>query len=133
MTLKFPCARRAGFIYWHTVSMRLPWLLAEDRTGPRMKLRPTQDHRDLEQTGRHLRAHHRDIDSRSRGTRGRGLFLGMGVPVLRTLPVEVLLDALQNRNPEGVHLLRVPPSRGGALGLLISPTNGLGELDVLAR
>ena len=60
------------------------------------------------------------------------LFLGMGVPVLRTLHVQVLLDALQDRNPEVVHRLRVPPSRGCALGLPVSPSDGLGELDPLA-
>ena len=93
---------------------------------------PTQDHRGLEQTGRRLRAHLRHLASRSRGTRGRYLFIGMGVPVLRTILLQVLLDALQDRTPEVVHRLRVPPSRGGALGLPVSPADGLGELDPLA-
>jgi len=80
----------------------------------------------MEQTGGRLRAHLPHLVSRSRGTRGRVIFLGMGVPVLRTLLVQVFLDALQDRDPEVVHLPRVPPSRGGALGLPVCPADGVG-------
>jgi len=113
------------------VSMRLPWFVAEDRTGLGMQLRPTQDHQGIVQTGGRLQAHLPHLFSRTRGTRGRGLFLGMEVPVLRTLLVKVLLDTVQDRDPEIVQRLRVPPSGGGALGLPVCPADGLGEQDPL--
>jgi len=114
------------------VSLRLPRFVADDRTGPGMQLRPTQGHRGLEQTGGRLRAHPPHLVSRSRGTRGRGLFLGIRGPGLRTLLFQALLDALLDLDPEGVHRLLVPPSRGGGLDLSICPADCLGELDALA-
>ena len=48
--------------------------------------------------------------SRSRGTRGRHLLLGMGVPVLRIVLVQVLLDALQDSDRRLCTLFRsLPP------------------------
>jgi len=96
-----------------------------------MQLRPSQDLWGLEQTGGRLRVHLPHLVSRFRGTPGRGLFHWMGVSVLRTLLIQVLLDALQDRDPDVVHRLRVAPCRGGALGFPVSPADGLGELDPL--
>jgi len=108
--------------------MQLPWFVADDRTGPRMQLRPTQGHPGLEHTGERLRAHLPHPFFLFRGVRGRGLFVGMGVPVLKILLVQVLLDAPQDRDQEVMHRVRVSPSAGGALGLPVCPADGLGDL-----
>ena len=72
------------------------------------------------------------LASPSRGTGGYGLFLMMGVLFLRTILVQSLLDALQDRDPVVLRRRWVPPSRGGAFGLAVLPADGLGELDALA-
>jgi len=116
----------------HTVSMRPPWFVADERNGPGMHLRLIQEHRVVEQTRGCPPAHLPHHLNRSRGTRGRGLFLGIGVSVRRTNLVQVLLDAVQDRKREAVHRLRVPSSRGGAFGLPVFPADGLGKLDTFA-